>query len=463
MAISNNTSKTPSQDRNHHQPAVTAIVAVTNEESREAAEDDDAEVSREARLLFDTQGKLIFIGDCAPLSFFQSVRQLVTSKVSPNAFAPETSRYSVLENAPARQSRQSRHGAGAGAGRPPRVDTARVAQAIRMYLSTTSGLIDLFDNTTLTQQLLLWANISDKNEDIASVVRYLVLAIGHISDDEELAHEYFEYARDRAYTDLSENLSEGTVKAFVLITVYMLCSCQINGAFLFFGIAGRAAYSIGVHRTEVNARFGPEVHRTRDRLWKSLRVLDLYMSTAMGRPPATSDVDCTVAYRAAAVGAGGGADGTTEEEFDLLNAASQIFLITEKIVLKVFTREKVPLALTEGVSGELRAWSERWLPRLRGIVEDSRTKEIDTTKISGSCQVLAIYYYSVILVSRSFLMFELYKRLSDGPTPGSIEGSRRSSKTKLADACIDAAIVMVESVSDLVERRVLSAKAPMLV
>ncbi|POR39682.1 Uncharacterized protein TPAR_00127, partial [Tolypocladium paradoxum] len=66
-----------------------------------SAADDDTEVPREARLLCDAHGKLIFIGDCAPLSFFQSVRQLVTSRVGQNAFAPESSRYSVLENAPA--------------------------------------------------------------------------------------------------------------------------------------------------------------------------------------------------------------------------------------------------------------------------------------------------------------------------------------------------------------------------
>ena len=41
---------------------------------------------------------VVFIGDCAPLSFFQTVRQFVISRVDPNAFAPQTSRFSMLEN-----------------------------------------------------------------------------------------------------------------------------------------------------------------------------------------------------------------------------------------------------------------------------------------------------------------------------------------------------------------------------
>lgn len=41
---------------------------------------------------------VVFIGDCAPLSFFQTVRQIVISRVDPHAFAPQTSRFSMLEN-----------------------------------------------------------------------------------------------------------------------------------------------------------------------------------------------------------------------------------------------------------------------------------------------------------------------------------------------------------------------------
>ena len=417
----------------------------------ESAED-DTDVPREARLLCDAQGKLIFIGDCAPLSFFQSVRQLVTSRVGQNAFAPETSRYSVLENAPA--GRPSSHAAH-GRGIPPQVRPMDVAPAVSSYISATTGVVDLFDESRLADDLLLWANIDQKPPNLTSVINYLILAIGRHKEDEASSQAYFEHARDQAFATLSGDLGVGTVQAFVLITVYMLCSCQINSAFLVFGVAVRAAYSIGVHRTEVNARFGPEIHRQRDRLWKSLRVVDLFLSTSMGRPPATSDVDCTVPYRSV--------DEDGNERFDLLNASVQVLLIIEGVVTEIYSRRKISLQLTEGISLQLRDWSARWLQRLKDVV--TRPSDHSPAQATGACQVLSSYYYAVMLVSRPFLMYELFRRLSDAPTTAAAGRSSAlmSGKSKLADACIDAASLMVDPILDLIDQGVLNGPMPLLV
>ena len=413
----------------------------------DAGHDDDTEVPRDARLLCDAQGKLIFIGDCAPLSFFQSVRQLVTTKIGQNAFAPQTSRYSVLENAPARTSNRLR------ANGMPNVSPADVQSAVSTYLSTTTGLVDLFEDNTLIDDLLIWANLSQKPDDATSILNFLILAIG--CEDEELAQDYFEYARDSAFVHLSGNLSVGTVQSFLLITVYMLCSCQINGAFLFMGISVRAAYSIGIHRTEVNARFGHDIRRQRDRLWKSLRVVDLFLSTSMGRPPATSDVDCTVPYQEV--------DEQGNETFDLLNSSVQIFRILEMVVLEIYSRRKISLQLTEGISLQLRDWSIRWLKRLKDVIASSEDT-YDRAQLAGACQILSTYYYAVMLVSRPFLMYELCRRLADDASlSSSARTALASGKSKLADACIDAATLMVEPILDLVNRDVLTSRFPLLV
>lgn len=60
---------------------------------------DDGEtlVPREARLLQNAQGKLIFIGDCAPLSFLQTVRHLITSCVDETAFTNQFGQDTMLE------------------------------------------------------------------------------------------------------------------------------------------------------------------------------------------------------------------------------------------------------------------------------------------------------------------------------------------------------------------------------
>ncbi|GKU07487.1 activator of stress protein 1 [Fusarium langsethiae] len=427
-----------------------ATTPVNNETTQSQAIDaeEETEVPREARLVCDAQGKLIFVGDCAPLSFFQSVRQLVTTRVGQNAFAPQSSRYSVLENATAHQSRRT-----PGDNHIPSVHTDDIPHAVSNYLAIATGLVDLFDHRRLQDDLIFWANMGQKTDDATTIVNLLVLAIGTKIDNEERAQEYFEYAREKAYSNLTGNLSVTTVQMFTLITLYMLCSCQINGAFLFFGTAVRAAYSIGIHRTEVNARFGQDIHRQRDRLWKSLRVVDLFLSTSMGRPPATSDVDCTVPYQSP--------DENLDESLDLLNASVQIFLVLEGVVTEIYSRRKISLQLTEGISLQLRDWSSRWLKQLKDIVANPDIQ--DRAQVSGACQILATYYYAVMLVSRPFLMYELCRRLSDGSMASNGRSALTSGKSKLADACIDAASLMVDPILDLIQRGILVGHVPILV
>lgn len=425
----------------------TASASVLHQSQEPSVAEDETEVQREARLLCDAHGKLTFIGDCAPLSFFQSVRRLVTNRIGQNAFAPQTSRFSVLENAPARQTKRSLRDS-----RVPQVRPADVTPAVATYLSTTASLVDLFDNSKLLDDLIIWANLAQKPDNVTTIIHFLVLAIGLQADNDALSQQYFEYARDLAYTDLSDSLGVETVQAFILVTVYMLCSCQINGAFLFFGIAARAAYSIGLHRTEVNARFGQEIHRQRDRLWKSLRVLDLFLSSSLGRPPSTSDVDCTVPYRTV--------DADGNEVFDLLNASVQILVILECIILEIYSRKKISMRLTEGISLQLREWSGRWLSSLKDMIAQPAGR--NEAQVTGACQVLSSYYYAVMLVSRPFLMYELFQRLTDGSS-SSTRPALTSGRSKLADACIDAASLMVDPVLDLIERGILRGKAPLLV
>ncbi|KAJ4394883.1 hypothetical protein N0V93_004103 [Gnomoniopsis smithogilvyi] len=419
----------------HHQ------IAYSHRRSSDAVispeDHDEAEVPREARLLCDAQGKLIFIGDCAPLSFFQTVRQLVTSRVDSHAFAPQTSQYSVLENATSKSFFTS------GAVSPPEVRVEDIPDTVAAYLSVSSGMVNLFaSEARLTDMLTMWASNTAEIDDVSTAVNYLVLAIGLQEKNEDLAQQYFEYARDQALSTLNGSLGTQTVKAFILITLYMLCACQINGAFLFFGIAVRAAYSIGIHRTEVNQRFGDEQRHHRDNLWKSLRIVDLFLSTSMGRPPCTSDVDCTVPYRQV--------DNEGREMFDILNASVQIFLILEGIVLEVYTRRKITPQLTEGISRQLRDFSVRWLDQMKRVV--SSPNESSSADVSGACQVLASYYYAVMLVTRPFLMYELYRRLSPEPATIYRRAGLVSGKSKLADACIDAASMMVDQISDLIEK-----------
>lgn len=188
----------------------------------------------------------------------------------------------------------------------------------------------------------------------------------------------------------------------------------------------------------------------RDRLWKSLRVIDLFLSISMGRPPSIDGIDCTVPCRAS--------DADGQEKFDLLNASVQILTITEEIVLQVYSRRKISLPLTEGISRQLRDWSSRWLSCLKRIVAEPNQES--GAEVIGACHAMSSYYYAVMLVARPFLMYELCRRLPDNTTTVDTPSGGRA---RLANACIDAACLMAESVLDLVNRRVLDRRMPLIV
>lgn len=175
----------------------------------------------------------------------------------------------------------------------------------------------------------------------------------------------------------------------------------------------------------------------------------------MGRPPATSDLDCSVPCHKT--------DDDGRDVFDLLNASVQILLIIEGIVLEVYSRKKITLQLTEGISRQLRGWSTRWLAELKRIIAIAPGREPDG-KVIGACQVLCSYYYAVMLVSRPFLMYEMCKRLPESPSRfESSRDSGSSGRSKLANACIDAGSLMIETVTDMVQAGILHGCMPLIV
>jgi hypothetical protein len=143
--------------------------------------------------------------------------------------------------------------------RPPVIEQDAVGDILVAYLSATTGLVDFFDERMLGSALHDWAEHIELFDDITSAVHFLIFAIGQQTNKPENAAQLFQHAKGLALASLGGNLSIGIAQAFALITVYMLRACQINGAFLFLGIAARAAYSIGIHRMEVNTRFEPAV------------------------------------------------------------------------------------------------------------------------------------------------------------------------------------------------------------
>ena len=186
------------------------------------------EVPLESGLLRDPQGQLIFLGDCAPLSFLQTVRHLVATEVGPDGLQIRQSRDSVIELTSNESSSHHR-----GFQLPPIVQH-EVESMISEYVTATSGLVDLFPREKLLHDMNDWARSGSATDEVISATFYLVLAIGAQSTKEAEAEAWFQSSRDVLQKKMCSRVDIPTLQGLVLVTLYMLRASQSNGAYLYF-------------------------------------------------------------------------------------------------------------------------------------------------------------------------------------------------------------------------------------
>lgn len=214
---------TPQGSRYQHDDAGTAT-SLSPTLSRDDQQADTA-VPLEGRILRDAQGKLIFIGDCAPLSFLQTVKHLITSEVD-SGVPTQATRDPIIEiTRPALADQQQ----------CPPVELHQVDFLVQEYTVASNGLVQLFQREDLLPELRNWAsNQTSSPDDVAAAVFYLVLAIGAQDKYEEKAEAWFKHALNILLRFLCSNMNVSTVQGFTLVAIYMLRASQPNGAYLYF-------------------------------------------------------------------------------------------------------------------------------------------------------------------------------------------------------------------------------------
>ncbi|RYO83974.1 hypothetical protein DL764_009389 [Monosporascus ibericus] len=84
-----------------------------------------------------------------------------------------------------------------------------------------------------------------------------------------------------------------SVQALLLTSLYMLAVSKRNAAYAYHGMAVRSAFALGLHREESMVIFNETEVRVRKSLWKTLFILDRFLSACLGRPMGISDDDCS--------------------------------------------------------------------------------------------------------------------------------------------------------------------------
>ena len=401
-----------------------------------------APVPQLSRLIKDGRGKFMFIGDAANLSFLQIIRRIVSESVGSCPFVDDPLRNHMVEVSP--EGRPSWISASLSEP-PPKPSAAEAQYFLRWYKRATNCILNLYDDAELGAELERWRDGERGGEQDAatSAILYLIFAIGAQTcpeDKDELAERYFNYGRFLTASSVMEDPSLATVRAYILITMYLLGASRRNAAFMYLGIAVRAAYALGIHRGDIGSLFSPAEYTTRERLWRGLRILDLFLSSSLGRPPSTSETR----------------DTTSRENYSATNDLCSIF---ESILTEVYAKRMVSTEVLERISEQHRRWSSRFAEGL--ATDDIEPGEyLESTDDSGSllpniglCHLKQSYYWTIMLLSRPFLVESVSRHTSRArarahadldddhdaaPPPSS------PSDHLLAHACVDSAIRTVE-------------------
>lgn len=415
-----------------------------------------APVPKVARLLRDGQGKFMYIGDSASLSFLQSVRRVVFSSIGRCVFTEDNSRHSMLEAFQSNPSTQPN-----ALVPPPSNEDAQ--QLARQYILATSPLLDLFDLEEFHPRLANWVGNPTGDEDTVSSIFYLVLAIGaQVSNiHQDTAEQFFGSGRQLAFSAFQETPSIHTIQSYILVSMYMLGACRRNGAFMNLGIALRAAYAVGIHRKDANALFCGRERRARERVWKSLRMMDLFLSASLGRPPATSDYDYDIRDDPSQKSEDSSWNSTPDQQIS--TAVISLCRIFERILTDVYMKQVISISVAESISNQHRAWVRTLPDILKQQIEQLDHKSMEENL--AAAHVFGSYYWSIILLTRPFLVYRVaqYVKNKSDISPPSDSKNGNSRISLFADACVYSALRGLDVVEDLSRFPSLPRRLPFLI
>lgn len=391
------------------------------------------------RMLSNKQGEKLFIGGSASLSFLQLVRETVTRTIGASEFSDYPTRDRMLE--------ADLHLDASTDGRGS-FDAAKQEKYVDNYFLATNAVLDVLTREEVAE-LLKASHGADTSQ---AAIGLLVFAIGAqtvpptendaIAEKGSMAH-----AQKIAFATMLENPSLEMARIFLLLSFYMLGACKRNAAFMYLGVASRAAHALGLHHEESYKALSEEKRQTRLRCWKSLVSLDLIVSSILGRAPATApsrnnegNVGNDVSY----------ITNSTKIELD---ATYHLGIVVDGIMNEFYSSKNMTVEIAELHLSRLREWSDSLPPQLR--ISGVPQEESPQAQISllGSLQISCFYYFAVMLVTRPFLISSLtagLASLQDG-TDSALSVEDGQEVAELASACLNAATFMAQTCADVLE------------
>ncbi|KAF2160630.1 hypothetical protein M409DRAFT_70365 [Zasmidium cellare ATCC 36951] len=436
-------------------PAVTATTTPTPEPGHSASR------TTESRMLLSSKGEKLYIGENASLSFLQFLRQILKKYMGPSAFTENQFRENMLEVELARDES------------PLVCDQSRGEKynLVQLYREASSGILDLFTvdevhgfldrHNALSPSAFI--DDEDKRAKAEQAFLNMMLAIGSQCRGQNPLDSYnaarsFTCAQKFAFEGFLCDPSLDMVRVFLMMAFYMLGACHRNAAFMCLGIASKAASALGLHRKEPNKALSTIEFTTRWRTWKSLLILDTIVSSILGRPgglpPMRLDEDNS-ADADIVIG---------DYDRPRWMASRAVFTICSHIIeleQQIGNGTNINSATAESFLQRLRKWNETIPVELRHFasMKDTTLSPADRELFIGATHVACTYYFTIVLVTRPFLISHLVsqiRRRRPHDRRPSADRLAPSHVSDLAQACLDSAMYMAKTGYMAISSQILS-------
>lgn len=179
-------------------------------------------------------------------------------------------------------------------------------------------------------------------------------------------------------------------------------------------MAVRSAFALGLHRVENDYSFDRNscsndpiiysIHgRVRRNLWRTLYILDRFLSASLGRPMAISDEDCSEKP----LGAG---EKTMESEDEKINSAALYAAVSTcrvigKTLKDVYSKRKISCIITQEIAEKLVDWNRALHVALHW--RKARNIDIPRNRRITILHINLLHCHSVILLTRPFFLYIL--------------------------------------------------------
>ncbi|KAF2757414.1 hypothetical protein EJ05DRAFT_453212 [Pseudovirgaria hyperparasitica] len=397
-----------------------------------------------SRMLFSSKGEQLYLGGTASISYLQFLRQVLKRHAGPSAFTESGVNNVMLEVDPSPYGNIDEIG---------RLDVEHQKALIQCYFEATSAILDLFSSDEI-YTALSFENIigGDRKQDrrATQAIFHMVLAIGGqcrgiYPNDTKFAAHYFYKAQQFAFEGFLCDPSLNMIKLFLLMAFYMLGACRRNAAFMYLGVASKAANALGLHRKDQYRVLPKADGAERLRTWKSLCVLDTIVSSILGRPGNFSSVWHDDLESSS------DNDRDSRSSSLAIDATYEMSCLVDSMESRLWSSKSVECQPAEDFLHELRKWSQKLPPELRRFSSDNMfvSSPADRELLVGAAHVACVYYFAVILVTRPFLTSHIMLKLRDrarkshnhavADSSASIE---RAKVANLAQVCVESATYM---------------------